>query len=184
MNERSWGGGNGARSVKREKLRLWRKKTLPLLSSFYKPSGGGLPPALCHQEPSPVTFSFRIHHQMPTSDHSHLPPTSQVRKSLWRASRRFAAAVIFLYEDIAKQKRTNVAKICKIKTILRCLRDLAFRGGHCFCCPFTFPVKLIIVLRASVTQDPPALWQSVFSYSLVISHKILQSGAITHSSYR
>lgn len=85
-------------------------------------------PALCCQEPSPVTFSFRIYHQMPTSDHSHLPPASQVRKSLWRASRRFAAAVIFLYEDIAKQKRTNVAKICKMKTILRCLRDLAFRG--------------------------------------------------------
>lgn len=128
MNERSWDGGNGARSVKREKLRLWRKKTLPLLSSFYKPSGGGLPPALCCQEPSPVTFSFRIHHQMPTSDHSHLPPASQVRKSLWRASRRFAAAVIFLYEDIVMQKRTNVAKVCQMKTILRCLRDLAFRG--------------------------------------------------------
>lgn len=72
--------------------------------------------------------------------------------------KRFAAAVIFSYKDIVKQKRTNVAKSCKMKMILRRLRDLVFGGFTGSVQPFAFPVKLITALQALSTQDPPALW--------------------------
>lgn len=179
MDGQSWGKKKKARNVKRGKPRLWRKRTLPLLSTNPQKVACHLPSAArSHHLPhSPSEFTIKCQPAITVPFHPHPKWGNPFEEICCRC-------YIFIQRYIVKQKRTNVAKSCKMKMILRRLRDLAFGGVHWLCAALCLPSQ--VDHRSSgliYTRSPCSLIEHV---ELFIGHlsKILQSRAITHSSHR